>query len=149
MEERLGRQLAFASKAVQGRLDQALAEIGSSFHTFLVLRFVDGFPGLSQRQLARRLGIEGPTLTHHLDRLVAEGLVRRVRDVDDRRVSSTLLTAKGRAHLRKAVQVADRLDADLRCLFSESELQTLRDCLGRIAEHHGRSELDDNRTRTG
>src|ERR1700722_806187 len=112
MDERLGRQLAWASKAAQANFDVALSRIGSSFHTFLVLRHVELYPGVSQRELARRLGIEGPTLTHHLDRLTADGLVERIRGRDDRRTSRTVLTTEGRAHLRKAVGVADRLDAD-------------------------------------
>jgi MarR family transcriptional regulator for hemolysin len=135
VEERLGKQLAWASKAALGSFDQALSGIGSSFHTFLVLRHVDGYPGASQRELARRLGIEGPTLTHHLDRLVAEGLVKRVRGRDDRRTSSTVLTPKGQAHLRKVDRFADTLDAEFCSLFSEPELQAFRDCLQRIIEH--------------
>jgi MarR family transcriptional regulator for hemolysin len=144
VEERLGRQLAWASKAAQANLDMALSRIGSSFHTFLVLRHVELYPGVSQRELARRLGIEGPTLTHHLDRLTADGLVERIRGRDDRRTSCTALTAEGRAHLRTAVGVADRLDADFRALFTNSELHTLRECLHRVINHYGRPEVDDN-----
>lgn len=149
VEERLGKQLAWASKAAQANFDLALSGIGSSFHTYLVLRHVEGYPGVSQRELARRLGIEGPTLTHHLDRLTADGLVERVRGRDDRRTSSAVLTAKGRAHLRKAVSFADELDAEFRALFSNSELRTLRECLQRIIDHYGRSDVDDNRARIG
>jgi len=149
VEERLGKQLSWATKAAQANFDLALSRIGSSFHTFLVLRHIELSPGVAQRELARRLGIEGPTLTHHLDRLTAEGLVERVRGRDDRRTSSAVLTAKGRAHLRKVVSFADQLDAEFRSLFTKSELQTLRDCLQRIIDHYGRSEVDDNPARAG
>jgi MarR family transcriptional regulator for hemolysin len=149
MEERLGKQLAHAAKAAQSGFDQALTEIGSSFHTFLVLRHVEQYPGVSQRQLARHLGIEGPTLSHHLDRLCAEGLVERVRGHDDRRTSSTVLTTRGRAHLSRVVRFADRLDAEFRELFSATELQVLQECLQRVIDRYGRTNLDDNRARTG
>jgi MarR family transcriptional regulator, transcriptional regulator for hemolysin len=149
VDERLGRQLAWASKAAQANFDMALTRIGSSFHTFLVLRHVEQYPGVSQRELARRLGIEGPTLTHHLDRLTSDGLVERIRSRDDRRTSCTVLTAKGRAHLRKAVSVADRLDAGFRALFTNSELHTLQECLQRIIDHYGRSDVDDDPVRAG
>jgi MarR family transcriptional regulator for hemolysin len=149
VEDRLGKQLAFAAKAARAEFDQALVGIGSSFHTYLVLRHVDLFPGVTQRELAQRLGIEGPTLTHHLDRLCGDGLVERVRGQDDRRTSSTILTAAGRAHLRRAVRCADRLDADFRALFSPPELQVLEGCLQRVIDHYGRTGLEDDRARRG
>jgi MarR family transcriptional regulator for hemolysin len=149
MEEPLGQQLAFAAKAARASFDQALSRIGSSLCTFLVLRHVELYPGLSQRQLAGRLGIEGPTLTHHLDRLVTDGLIKRVRGREDRRTSSTVLTAKGEAHLRQVVDFADRLDAELQALFTTSELQTLQACLQRITDHFEGSSVDDHRSRAG
>jgi MarR family transcriptional regulator, transcriptional regulator for hemolysin len=149
VEDRLGKQLAFAAKAAQAEFDQALVGIGSSFHTYLVLRHVEQYPGVTQRELAQRLGIEGPTLTHHLDRLCADGLAERVRGRNDRRTSSTVLTAAGRAHLRRAVRCADGLDADFRALFSPSELQVLEECLQRVINHYGRTALDVDRARAG
>lgn len=138
-EDRLGKQLGIAAKAVQSHFDDELGAVGSSFHTFGVLRHIQMYPGVSQRVLADRLGIEGPTLTHHLDRLVAEGLVERVHSREDRRVASAVLTARGRAHLRRADKVGERLDADLRSSFSASELTTLRACLARLTDRYGRN----------
>ena len=54
VEDRLGKQLALAAKAARAEFDQALVGIGSSFHTFLVLRHVELYPGVTQRQLAQR-----------------------------------------------------------------------------------------------
>jgi MarR family transcriptional regulator for hemolysin len=146
--ERMGKQVAMALKGLQADLEDALSGIGSSFHTYLVLRHVEEHPGLSQRALADRLGIEGPTLTHHLDRLTAEGLVRRVRSDEDRRVSSAVLTTAGRSHLAAAVEVADACDAALRSLFSDDEWQTLGVCLRRITDRYGRHSLDHDRIRS-
>ena len=142
----LGKQLAMALKSVQAQLDERLTAVGSSFSTYLVLRYIQQHPGLSQRALAERLGIEGPTLTHHLDRLSERGLVDRVRHTGDRRVSSAVLTAPGRAHLQKARAIADRYNAELQGLFGADELATLTACLGRIADRYGRYPFDRNRS---
>jgi MarR family transcriptional regulator for hemolysin len=132
--------LAKATKAAQASFDESLAGIGSSFSTYIVLRHIESYPGVSQRELAARLGIEGPTLTHHLDRLGAAGLVERVRGRDDRRTSSAVLTAKGRAHLRKAMKHAGERDIRFRSLFDLKELEVLEKCLRRIIDHYGRTE---------
>jgi len=77
MEERLGRLLSMTAKAAREAFDQQLNEVGSSLTTYLILLHTAYYPDLSQRELAGHLGIEGSTLTRQLDRLVADGLVRR------------------------------------------------------------------------
>jgi MarR family transcriptional regulator for hemolysin len=135
---RLGRQLALALKGVRADLDDRLMAVDSSFPTYLVLRHVHEHPGSSQRSLAARMGIEGPTLTHHLDRLAERGLLERVRAESDRRVSSAALTPEGVAHLRLASQVVDTFDAELRSLYDDAELELLHVLLGRIDHRYGR-----------
>ncbi len=149
MEESLGRSLAIAAKYVHADLDQRMAEVGSSLYTHIVLRHLEQHPGLTQRELAQRMAIEGPTLTHHLDRLAADGLVERVRGVVDRRTISPVLTAKGRAQLRRSRRVAERANAEMAALFTTSERRTLEGCLHRLTEHYGRVEDDHDRVRHG
>ncbi|WP_075792510.1 MarR family winged helix-turn-helix transcriptional regulator [Massilia putida] len=55
----------------------------------------------SQRELARRLGVDGATLVTTLDRLVASGLVRRDAEPGDRRVKRIALTPHGDAVARQ------------------------------------------------
>jgi MarR family transcriptional regulator for hemolysin len=141
MEKRLGRLLAMSAKVAREHFDADLGEVGSSLNTFVLLRHAHLLPGVSQRQLAQQLGIEGPTLTHHLDRLVAQGLVHRVRSREDRRVWSVELTDVGRAHLDRVEAHANRLDAEFRGLFSEHEVDVLFTCLNRIRDHY-RKEAD-------
>nr|WP_197071518.1 MarR family transcriptional regulator [Massilia sp. JS1662] len=49
----------------------------------------------SQRELARRLGVDGATLVTTLDRLVTAGFVRRDSEPGDRRVRRIALTPQG------------------------------------------------------
>ena len=51
----------------------------------------------TQLDLARSLGIEGPTLTRHLDNLERNGLVSRRRSESDRRAFQVELTDAGEA----------------------------------------------------
>jgi MarR family transcriptional regulator for hemolysin len=134
--ERLGKVLALAAKVSRERFDQILRAAGGSFPTYMVLTHAEAYPDLSQRQLADRLGIEGPTLVRHIDRLVADGLVRRVRDPNDRRVSRVELTALGTAAADRLRVVADEADARFRLLFTPDELTTLYQLLYRIQDHY-------------
>ena len=66
-----------------------------------LLWLVKSRPGLSLRELARAEGISAPSLSAHVDRLEALGLIRRVRSTDDRRRVGLELTPEGRAMLRR------------------------------------------------
>jgi MarR family transcriptional regulator for hemolysin len=138
MEERLGRLLAMSGKLAKENFNERLGEVGSSLTTFIILKQAASSPGVSQRQLARGVGIEGPTLTHHLDRLAADGLIRRVRQVDDRRVWCVELTADGKDHLDGVETHANRLDAEFRSMFTEEEVRTMFDVLIRIRDRYAK-----------
>jgi MarR family transcriptional regulator for hemolysin len=62
---------------------------------------VDSAEPPSQRELARRLGVDGATLVTTLDRLVASGLVRRDSEPGDRRVKRIVATPQGEALARQ------------------------------------------------
>lgn len=134
---RLGRLLALAHKSVQASLDRQLVSTGSSFHTWLVLRQVDRHPGASQRELAATVGVEGPTLTHHLDRLVTDGLVERVPHARDRRAWTVRLTETGRRHLAGTDPVADAHNDALAGMLTPDELALITVTLTRILDRYG------------
>jgi len=146
MEERLGRLLAMTGKVVREQFDQDLCAVGSSLNTYVVLRTVAAHPGLSQRQLASALGIESPTMTRHLDRLVGDGLVVRDRSAGDRRVSQVQVTPAGQAHLDQVESHAIELDRQLRSLFTAAEIDTLSELLLRVRCHYTK-EADVNAAR--
>lgn len=138
MEERLGRVVAVTGKLVREQFDRSLAGVESSLNTYVVLRTVAAHPGMSQRQLAASLSIEGPTLTHHLDRLSAEGLIVRVRDAGDRRVYRVAVTPAGEDHLERVEQHAAEFDEDFRSMFTPAEIVTLRELLTRIRDRYAK-----------
>src|SRR3954469_13603863 len=102
----LGLQLAATSKAVSRAFNNALAEAGGTLPVWLVLAQLRGEHWRTQLDLARAVGIEGPTLTRHLDGMERAGLVERRRGGGDRRAVNVELTEAGRelhARLLQAV----------------------------------------------
>ena len=134
-EEPLGRLMGTTARYIHEWANAALGPVGCSMATYLVLKMANEWPGISQRRLAAIIGVEGPTLSHHLDRLEADGLVARRRAADDRRVVSVEVTERGREQFRRTVEVMADLDAGLRAQFTERELATLRRLLGRVRDY--------------
>ena len=89
--------------------------LGVTSHQVTLLWLVRSRPGLSLRELAEAEGISAPSLSGHVDRLEAAGLLRRVRSTEDRRRVGLELTPEGRSILkrvraRRTTWLADRLD---------------------------------------
>ncbi|HYY02695.1 MAG TPA: MarR family transcriptional regulator [Gaiellaceae bacterium] len=131
----VGLHLAATAKAVSRAFNAALAEAGGSLPMWLILTSLRGEQWRTQHELARSLGIEGPTLTRHLDALEGAGLVERRRDPADRRAIQVELTRAGEelhSRLRRNVIAFDR---QLRAGLGEAELKTLRSTLRRLEQN--------------
>src|SRR3954452_18603591 len=125
-EEPIGLELTRTAKVVSRAFDDALTEAGASLSTWLVLvALKDGTHG-AQRELADAVGVEGPTLTHHLNRMEAAGLVTRRRDPENRRVHRVELTARGEEEFQSLLTVVQGFDRRLRGGLGEADVATLR-----------------------
>jgi MarR family transcriptional regulator for hemolysin len=128
----LGLQLALASKAVSRAFNDALAEAGGSLPVWLILTTLrDGACG-AQREIAETIGIQGSTLTIHLDKLERAGLVVRARDPRNRRNSQVELTSAGRAAHGRLLQAVVAFNQRLRSGLSSDEVAQLSALLTRL-----------------
>lgn len=128
----IGFVLSQVSKAVARAFDDAMTEAGGSLSTWLVLRSLMPGGDRPQSDLAQAVGVQGPTLTHHLNALEAQGLITRTRDKADRRAHQVALTPEGRTRFLRLRQTAERFDARLRGDLSGQEVDVLRGLLNRL-----------------
>jgi MarR family transcriptional regulator, transcriptional regulator for hemolysin len=129
----IGVVLTRTAKTLSRSFDDALTERGGSLPMWLVLLSLTGEPHRSQRSIAAEVGIEGPTLTHHLNRMETEGLVTRARDPQNRRVHQVQLTDDGRTLFHALLGTVVGFDERLRAGFTDNELAVLREMLHRLA----------------
>jgi len=129
----IGRRVAMTAKAARALAERQLGSAGSNLSTVIIARIVAAEPGLSQRQIADRMHIQGPTVLRHLDRMEADGLLTRTRDDADRRVQRVRLTPKGHAARRRLEAVADATSASLTEVFTPDELAAFEGYLDRLA----------------
>jgi MarR family transcriptional regulator, transcriptional regulator for hemolysin len=131
----IGLQLAHTSKIVSRAFGDALAEVGGSIPTWLILTSLmrDTWP--AQLKLARELRIEGPTLTRHLDGLEQAGLVVRKRAPTDRRAVHVELTDPGRKKHAELLQAVIAFNRRLGSGLSDTEIGELRALLARLEQN--------------
>src|SRR5215213_9159917 len=128
----VGLVLARSAKVVSRAFDDALVEAGGSLPTWLILVSLQRGEHAAQRELAEAVGIEGPTLTHHLNRMEAAGLVTRTRDPANRRVHRVELTDAGTEAFRRLARAVAAFDRRLRKGLTGEQVDALEDLLGRL-----------------
>jgi MarR family transcriptional regulator, transcriptional regulator for hemolysin len=128
----VGPRLRMAAKSARMLLERHLSRAGASFGNWTVLATLEGGGPMVQRALAASLGIEGPTLTRHLDRLEELGLIRRDRTGADRRYTRVELTAAGQALGHELDTIARTANDQLLTGFTDDEITQLQSMLQRL-----------------
>lgn len=123
--EPLGLHLTRTARAVAQAFDRAMTAAGGSAATWQVLLLVRTGDWSTQSQLAKAMGVTGATLTHHLNALERQGLVRRWREDSNRRVQRVELTDDGIALFDRLRGVAMRHDKRLRSHLTAEEAEQL------------------------
>jgi len=131
----LGLHLTRVARTVSRAFDDTLAEAGGSLPVWLVLISLKSRPLASQRELAEAVGIQGATLTHHLDTMESVGLVTRRRDPANRRLHLVELTPAGDALFLRLRDAATAFDQRLRAGLSEGDAGQLEALLTRLRDN--------------
>ena len=127
------RTIIQAALSVESRLEAALEGVGMSLAQLSVLRhLVQAGEPLALSQLAERSSCVRSNMTQLIDRLEAEGLVRRVSDASDRRSVRALLTRAGQRRHDQAVQLLETREAEIVGVLDPEERATLSRLLARI-----------------
>jgi MarR family transcriptional regulator, transcriptional regulator for hemolysin len=133
--EPVGRAVASSAKLLSRAFERELAEAGGSQPVWLILLALKQQDWRTQQDLAGAVGIEGPTLTHHLDGLDKAGLIERARDPNDRRAVRVELTDAGDKLFKRLAKAAIGFDQRLRAGLSDEELDEFRRVLARLRDN--------------
>ena len=106
-----------------------------------ILRLLRLTAGLSQQELAAKLGIHPSRLVALLDELERKGLVERKSNPDDRRQYSLHLTEKGTKTLEEIGHVAQQHQEALCAALTLEERDKLAELLRKIADQQGLSPM--------
>jgi len=120
-------------KALRREFEERAAALGITAAQFRVLHRLWEGDGIHTSVLCCEGGSDAGTITGVLDRLEAKGLVRRERDLEDRRAVRVLLTPGGRELEQPLNEILRALDEQAMRGFSVEE----RGCLMRLLERAG------------
>jgi len=137
IEDSLGYLVNRVARSIAQQLAEEIRPAGVAIGQWAVLMFLWARDGMSQADLSRLVAIEPPTMVRTIDRMVRDGLVTRVADLSDGRVSRIHLTDRGRSLRDELVPKAVTANATTLGRLSTSEGRTLRRLLVKLLEGTG------------
>ncbi len=122
-----------AAQAIGDQLEEALGKVGLSMakHSALTQLAMAGQP-LTLSELAARLSCVRSNITQLVDRLEADGLVRRVDDPADRRSVRAELTPLGAEKQADGLIEMERVQREIASRISSEDLASLKSVLGAL-----------------
>lgn len=128
----LGVIINRTGRSMKRALDAKLSSYGITSPQFIILSSLWAEEGVALRVLGERLYFDNPTLTGIVDRMERDGLLERKRSLEDRRVITIHLTAKGRELRGSIGHLAFQIDNEVLAGFTTTEQQELFHLLHRI-----------------
>ena len=132
--------LAQLGAYASGQFAKRLEPLGFTPAHAGIFRIIAAIPGLSQQELAAKLGMYASRLVAIIDDLEKRGLIERQASNTDRRLYALHLTKSGREQFSAIGAIAREHGRDLLDGLSDEERSTLTALLERLAKKHGLQE---------
>lgn len=135
-ESSVGYVVNTTAKAFQKALDAELRKnVGVSISQWRVISTLVRQPGITQKEIADRVGIEGSTLVPIIDKMEKDGFVKRKLDDEDRRINRIYLTTKADDLWNSMIECALKIRKLSTKEISEEEIKTALDVLRKISKN--------------
>src|SRR5579863_4267903 len=135
-ESSMGFVVNNTAKAFQKSFDIELRKnVGVSLSQWRVVGALVMQPGLTQKEIADKVGVEGATLVPIIDKMEKEGLLKRKPDSKDRRVNRIYLTPKADSLWNSMTECAIHIRKVSAKDISEDKLETTLDTLRKISKN--------------
>jgi MarR family transcriptional regulator for hemolysin len=134
-EERFAQALSRVNRGWRALLDARLRDSScTQARWFVLLQLSRGEPGMTQRELADRVGVESPTIGRLLDALERQGLIERLPVDGDRRANHIRLTDAAQPMIAEIDQTVRGVRRELLADIPARDLDTCLSVLQTINE---------------
>jgi len=135
-ENSVGFVVNNTAKLFQRSLDLELRKnVGVTLSQWRVVSSLVLQPGLTQKEIADKMGIEGATLVPVIDKMEKEGLLKRKQDSDDRRVNRIYLTSKADSLWESMTNCALKIRKSSTRNISDNDIHITLDTLRKISKN--------------
>lgn len=134
IKDHLAYIIASVNKQLEDELQVRLRAEGMPIEQLRILEVLAAGEGVPMGELASGALVEPTTLTKIVDRMVADGLVLRLLDVQDRRRVLVALAPTGKVALRRLSRITSSQEERIKKRVPKAKLGELRTLLRGLAE---------------
>ncbi|MDP3316716.1 MAG: MarR family transcriptional regulator [Devosia sp.] len=134
MKDQLAYMIASLNRQLESELEDRLRPGGVPIEQYRILEVLDASEPAAMGEIAQQSLIEAPTLTKIVDRMVAEGLVYRAPDPNDRRRVLILATPAGKALFKRLRGVSTAQEQRIVDLLEGEKAAALRSLLKELMQ---------------
>ena len=134
MKDQLAYMIASVNRQLENELEERLRPGGVPIEQYRILEVLDASEPAAMGEIAQQSLIEAPTLTKIVDKMVAEGLVYRAPDPNDRRRVLILTAPGGKALFKRLRGVSTAQEQRIVDLLEGDKAAALRDLLKELIQ---------------
>ncbi len=134
MKDQLAYMIASLNRQLESELEDRLRPGGVPIEQYRILEVLDASEPAAMGEIAQQSLIEAPTLTKIIDRMVAEGLVYRAPDPNDRRRVLILTAPAGKALFKRLRGVSTAQEQRIVDLLEGEKAAALRSLLKELIQ---------------
>lgn len=129
MKDQLAYLIASLNRQLENEPEERLRPGGVPIEQYRILEVLDASEPCAMGEIAQQSLIEAPTLTKIIDKMVADGLVYRAPDPNDRRRVLVLTAQNGKALFKRLRGVSTAQEQRILELLEADKAAALRDLL--------------------
>ncbi len=136
LKDSIGMLVFLASKSMERAAEYEMkSKLGLTSSQWKVILALNLFNGISQKELADKIYIDGSTLVPIIDKMERGRLVERKPDHDDRRNNRIFLTKQSESTVDSIIEIILQLRKELYKGISQGEQEIIRNVLKKIIDN--------------
>ncbi|MGB9002195.1 MAG: MarR family transcriptional regulator [Nitrosotalea sp.] len=139
LNDSIGTLIFLTSKSMEGAAEYEIkSKLGLTSSQWKIILALNLFDGLSQRELADKIYVDGSTLVPVIDKMEKNGLLERKPDPKDRRNNRLYLTKKSESIVDSIIEIILQLRKMFYKGLSKNDLELMRPRLKKIVDNADR-----------
>ncbi len=136
IKDSIGTMIILTSKSLERAAESEIKKkLGLTSSHWKIILALNLFDGLSQKELADKIYVDGSTLVPVIDTMEKKGLIERRPDQKDRRHNRLFLTKKSTSTVDSIIEIIIQLRKNLYKGISHSDQESMRPHLQKIMDN--------------
>ncbi len=136
IKDSIGTLMLLASKSIERAAEYEIKnKLGLTSSQWKVILALNLFEGLSQKELADKIYVDGSTLVPVIDKMETKGLIERKPDPKDRRHNRLYLTKRSESIVDSIIKIILQLRKKMYRGISQEQQEYLKIYLRKIADN--------------